>query len=79
MKKLNGTIYQDSNIFNDVETIYSKVFVKDKCNNVATYDIDINNIPTEDTTSGTTIILIIVIIIVVGLLGYNLLNMNKKR
>ena len=76
---LNGTIYQDSNIFNDVETIYSKVFAKDKCNNVATYDIDINNIPTEDTTSGTTIILIIVIIIIVGLLGYNLLNMNKKR
>ena len=76
---LDGSNYQTENTFNDATTIYSKIFVKDKCNNVSTYDIDINNIPSEDNTSGTTIILIIIILIVGGFMAYNLLIINKKR
>ena len=77
---LDGQTYQEENTFSEAKTIYNKVFVKDKCNNIANYDVDISNIPAETTgTDSTTIILILIIIVVAILIFINLKSINKKR
>ena len=76
---IDGNTYQNESEFSDVKTIYNKVYVKDKCNNITTYDIDVNAIPKEEESSGTTIILILIILAVGGYMVYNLMIINKKR
>lgn len=73
---IDGTNYQENNTFNDVNTINETIYVKDKCNNIATYKVDLNNLPT---INYGTIILIVIIIVVVILIINNLLSIQKKR
>ena len=75
---LDGNIYQTENTFSDAKTIYNKVYVKDKCNNIGTYDIDINSIPDEDNMV-TTILLIAIIIVILLLIVFNIKGIKKKR
>ena len=75
---LDGSNYQKENTFSDAKVLYNKVFVKDKCNNVGTYDIDLSNIPMEEESSSTTILLILIILVFIGLIYYNLKDIIKR-
>ncbi len=76
---LDGKTYQDENTFSEVKTIYTKVYVKDKCNNIANHDVDLSNLPEEEQTDSTSILLILIIIVVVVLIFINLKGIKKKR
>lgn len=79
MYSIDGSNYQNENIFSDVTTIYNKVYAKDKCNNISNYNVDLSNIPEEEESGGTTLLLILIIIVVAALIFYNLKGINKKR
>lgn len=73
---IDGVNYQESNIFNDVKTINENIYVKDKCDNITTYKLDMNNIPSVDYS---TIFLIICIIIIIIIIVINISSIKKKR
>jgi cell wall-associated NlpC family hydrolase len=73
---IDGTSYQESNIFNNVETVNENIYVKDKCDNIAIYKVDLNNLPSIDYS---TILLIICIIIVIVIIFMNISSIKKKR
>ena len=76
---LDGKTYQPENTFSDVETIYSKTFVKDKCGNIATYDIDLNNLPPEETSSSSIILMILIVGVIIVLAYIYFKPVKKKR